>query len=84
MLIGVLFLPFVLFGFFLKVPYQNLPMLLEGLFFVLFLCIALQYYYVKTLLRSPNGQRTLMIVVTYIQTGFLIDVYLLFHHYLGL
>ena len=84
MLIWVLFTPFLLFSLLIQVPYQNLPVLLEGLILFILLSIALQYVYMRILSENPNKQYSLIIVVTYIQTGLLTDMYLLFHHFYGL
>jgi amino acid transporter len=77
MAFGLLFVPFLLMTFLLMIVFHGQAGVV-GIFVFAILCVAVQYYYVKVLLRGQGGERIAMVVATYLLIGLLTGMVILF------
>lgn len=72
----LLVVPFELMAILFMIVFQGKA--IAGILVFALLCVAVQYSYVKILLRGQRGERIAMVVATYLLTGFLMGMVLLF------
>jgi len=76
MAFNLLVAPFALLAVLFMMVFQGQA--IAGILVFVLLCVAVQYSYVKILLRGQGGERIAMVIATYLLAGLLMGIVLLF------